>query len=79
MMYLKKPSFVYLIFLRKTKGTIMIILMTVRLTSNLTQWIKFFLVGFFIETSKESIQGFKDIIALKNNIKTIRLPKLEQN
>ena len=49
--------------------------MTVRLTNNLTQWVKFFLVG-VIETSKESIQVFKDIIALKNNIETERLPKL---
>ena len=49
--------------------------MTVRLTSNMTQWIKFFLVG-VIETSKESIQVFKDIIKLKDDIETIRLPKL---
>ena len=49
--------------------------MTVRLTGNLVQWIKFFLVG-VIETSKESIQVFKDIIALKIDIETNRLPKL---
>ncbi len=39
------------------------------------QWIKFFLVG-VIETSKESIQVFKDIITLKTDIETNRLPKL---
>lgn len=72
---LKKPSLYLSDFFEKNKGYYYDNLMTVRLTSNLTQWIKFFLVG-VIETSKESIQVFKDIIALKNNIETIRLPKL---
>lgn len=72
---LKKPSLYLSDFFEKNKGYYYDNLMTVRLTSNLTQWIKFFLVG-VIETSKESIQVFKDIIALKNNIETERLPKL---
>lgn len=72
---LKKPSLYLSDFFEKNKGYYYDNLMIVRLTSNLTQWIKFFLVG-VIETSKESIQVFKDIIALKNNIETIRLPKL---
>lgn len=72
---LKKPSLYLSDFFEKNKGYYYDNLMTVRITSNLTQWIKFFLVG-VIETSKESIQVFKDIIALKNNIETVRLPKL---
>jgi len=72
---LKKPSLYLSNFFEKNKGYYYDNLMTVRLTSNLTQWIKFFLVG-VIETSKESIQVFKDIIVLKNDIETIRLPKL---
>ena len=72
---LKKPSLYLSDFFEKNKGYYYDNLMTVRLTSNLTQWVKFFLVG-VIETSKESIQVFKDIIKLKNNIETERLPKL---
>ena len=49
--------------------------MSARVTDNLTQWIKFFLVG-VIETSKASIQVFKDIIALKSKIELEKLPKL---
>ena len=72
---LKKPSLYLSDFFEKNKGYYYDNLMTVRLTSNLTQWVKFFLVG-VIETSKESIQVFKDIIKLKNNIETERFPKL---
>lgn len=72
---LKKPSLYLSDFFEKNKGYYYDNLMTVRLTSNLTQWIKFFLVG-VIETSKESIQVFKDIIALKTDIETKRLPTL---
>lgn len=72
---LKKPSLYLSDFFEKNKGYYYDNLMTVRLTSNLTQWIKFFLVG-VIETSKESIQVFKDIIELKSDIETKRLPTL---
>lgn len=72
---LKKPSLYLSDFFEKNKGYYYDNLTTVRLTSNLVQWIKFFLVG-VIETSKESIQVFKDIIALKTDIETNRLPKL---
>lgn len=72
---LKKPSLYLSDFFEKNKGYYYDNLMTVRITSNLTQWIKFFLVG-VIETSKESIQVFKDIIALKSDIETNRLPTL---
>jgi Fic family protein len=72
---LSKPSLYLSDFFEKNKGYYYDNLMTVRTTSNMTQWIKFFLVG-VIETSKESIQVFKDIIKLKDDIETIRLPKL---
>lgn len=70
-----KPSLYLSDFFEKNKGYYYDNLMTVRLTSNIIQWIKFFLVG-VIETSKGSIQVFKDIIALKNIIETEKLPKL---
>ncbi len=72
---LRKPSLYLSDFFEKNKGYYYDNLMTVRLSSNLTQWIKFFLVG-VIETSKESIQVFKDILKLKNVVETERLPKL---
>jgi Fic family protein len=72
---LSKPSLYLSDFFEKNKGYYYDNLMTVRITSNMTQWVKFFLVG-VIETSKESIQVFKDIIKLKDDIETIRLPKL---
>jgi len=72
---LKKPSLYLSDFFEKNKGYYYDNLMTVRLTSNMIQWVKFFLVG-VIETSKESIQVFKDIIALITDIETKRLPKL---
>ena len=72
---LKKPSLYLSDFFEKNKGYYYDNLMTVRLTSNLTQWVKFFLVG-VIETSKDSIQVFIDIISLKNKIETEKLPKL---
>ncbi len=72
---LKKPSLYLSDFFEKNKSYYYDNLMTVRLTSNLILWIKFFLVG-VIETSKESIQVFKDILTLKTDIETNRLPKL---
>lgn len=72
---LKKPSLYLSDFFDKNKAYYYDNLMAVRLTGNLLQWIKFFLVG-VIETSKESIQVFKDIITLKTDIETNRLPKL---
>ena len=72
---LTKPSLYLSDFFEKNKTYYYDNLMSVRLTSNLSQWIKFFLVG-VIETSKASIQVFKDIIILKTDIETNRLPKL---
>jgi len=50
-------------------------LMRVRLKNDLEQWITFFLVG-VIETSKLSIQVFKDIIKLKSDIENNKIPKM---
>jgi Fic family protein len=49
--------------------------MSVRVNNTLVQWVKFFLVG-VIETSKNSIQVFKDILNLKNRIEQEKLPQL---
>lgn len=72
---LRKPSLYLSDFFEKNKSFYYDNLMTVRTSSNLIQWIRFFLVG-VIETSKESIQVFKDILALKNKVETEKLPKL---
>ncbi len=72
---LRKPSLYLSDFFEKNKTYYYDNLMTARLNSNLVQWVKFFLVG-VIETSKESIQVFKDIIALKNQIELEQLPQL---
>lgn len=72
---LRKPSLYLSDFFERNKSYYYDNLMAVRLSGNLTQWIKFFLVG-VIETSKESIQVFKDIIALKSKIDNEKLPTL---
>ncbi len=72
---LRKPSLYLSDFFEKNKSYYYDNLMSVRLSSNITQWIKFFLVG-VIETSKESIQVFKDIIVLKSKIDIEKLPTL---
>lgn len=72
---LRKPSLYLSDFFERNKSYYYDNLMSARLSSNLTQWIKFFLVG-VIETSKESIQVFKDIIALKSKIDIEKLPTL---
>ena len=46
--------------------------MKVRISNDMNQWLKFFMVG-VIETSKNSIQAFKDIIDLKEKIYTQKL------
>jgi Fic family protein len=72
---LRKPSLYLSDFFERNKTYYYDNLMGVRLSNNLNQWIKFFLVG-VIETSKESIQVFKDIIALKARIESEKLPSL---
>lgn len=73
---LTKPSLYLSDFFEKNKTYYYDNLMSVRTHHNLKQWIIFFLVG-VIETSKESIQVFKDILALKTEIETHKLPKLK--
>ena len=72
---LRKPSLYLSDFFEKNKTYYYDNLMAARTHNNLIQWVKFFLAG-VIETSKESIQVFKDIIELKNNIELEKLPKL---
>ncbi len=72
---LKKPALYLSDFFEKHRSYYYDNLMQVRLKNDLEQWIKFFLVG-VIETSKSSIQVFKDIITLKADIENNRLPKL---
>ncbi|RLD85732.1 MAG: Fic family protein [Bacteroidetes bacterium] len=70
-----KPALYLSDFFEKHRNYYYDNLMQVRLKNDLEQWIKFFLVG-VIETSKSSIQVFKDIIKLKSDIENNRLPKL---
>lgn len=70
-----KPSLYLSDFFEKNKGHYYNNLMAVRLFDNLEQWLKFFLVG-VIESSKNSIQVFKDILKLKTDIEMEKLPKL---
>jgi len=72
---LKKPALYLSDFFEKHRNYYYDNLMQVRLNNDLEQWITFFLVG-VIETSKSSIQVFKDIIKLKTEIENNRLPKL---
>lgn len=72
---LKKPALYLSDFFEKHRSYYYDNLMNVRLKNDLEQWLKFFLVG-VIETSKSSIQVFKDIIKLKSDIEKNRLPKL---
>ena len=73
---LRQPALYLSDFFERHRGYYYDNLMTARLTNNMTQWIKFFLAG-VIETSKASIQVFKDIIALKHDIESNKLPKLK--
>ncbi len=70
-----KPSLYLSDFFEKNKAYYYDNLMVARVTNNLTQWIKFFLVG-VIETSKSSIEVFKNILAIKSKLETEVLPKL---
>ncbi len=72
---LKKPALYLSDFFEKHRNYYYDNLMQARLNNDLEQWISFFLVG-IIETSKSSIQVFKDIIHLKADIINNRLPKL---
>ena len=72
---LLKPSLYLSDFFEKNKAYYYDNLMIARVSNNLTQWLKFFLVG-IIETSKSSIEVFKKILSLKSRLETEVLPKL---
>ena len=72
---LKKPALYLSDFFEKHRDYYYDNLMRVRLKNDLEQWIIFFLVG-VIETSKLSIQAFKDIIRLKTDIESNKIPKM---
>lgn len=72
---LKKPALYLSDFFEKHRDYYYDNLMRVRLKNDLEQWIIFFLVG-VIETSKSSIQVFKDIIQLKTGIEKNKIPKM---
>lgn len=52
-------------------------LMAVRTRNDFRSWLKFFTVG-IIETSQKAIEGLKNIIALKQECETIRIPKFRK-
>lgn len=64
---LDKPTLYLSDFFEKNKNLYYDNLMTVRISNNLEQWIKFFLVA-VIETSKKGISVFKEILRLKEKI-----------
>lgn len=72
---LTKPSLYLSDFFEKNKAYYYDNLMAVRISNNLEQWIKFFLVG-VIETSKSSIYVFKEIIKLKARLENVLMPQL---
>ena len=72
---LLKPSLYLSDFFEKNKVYYYDNLMAARISNNLSQWLKFFLVG-IIETSKSSVAVFKNILKLKSKLETEVLPKL---
>ena len=72
---LRKPTLYLSDFFSKHKHLYYDNLMKVRLDSNMTQWIKFFLVA-IIETSDNGIATFKKIMALRERIIIHILPQL---
>lgn len=61
---LSKPTLYLSAFFEKNRGAYYDSLTMVRQTDNLEQWVKFFLNG-VIETARDSIKTFKDIIDLR--------------
>lgn len=72
---LTKPALYLSDFFEKNKSYYYDNLMAVRISNNLTQWVKFFLAG-IIETAKNSINVFKAIIQLRRQIELNKLPLL---
>lgn len=69
---LNKPALYLSDFFERNKILYYDNLMAVRVKNDLTQWIKFFLVG-VIETAENSIQTFKKILQLKEQIENDKI------
>lgn len=72
---LDKPSLYLSDFFEKHKSLYYEHLMSVRMTHSLDAWVQFFLIG-VKETAESSIAVFKAILALRANIETERLPRI---
>jgi Fic family protein len=72
---LSKPTLYLSEFLVKNKMLYYDNLMQVRQTNNLTQWLRFFLEG-VIQTAENSIDTFKRIITMKEDIEQNKITKL---
>ncbi|MDQ6972510.1 MAG: Fic family protein [Mariprofundaceae bacterium] len=72
---LSKPSLYLSDFFERHKGEYYDHLMAVRTTNNMRAWVLFFLAG-VQETATNSIQVFKDIFILKEQIEREKLPRL---
>lgn len=72
---LTKPALYLSDFFERNRTQYYDNLMAVRVSNNLMQWIKFFLVG-ITETAKNSINVFKSIIELRRQIELEKLPLL---
>ena len=72
---LKKPTLYLSDFFERNKGLYYDHLTSVRQTSNLVDWLQFFLEG-VIETSQNSINTFISIVALTKKIEEEQLPTL---
>lgn len=64
---LNKPVLYISDFFERNRMSYYDSLLMVKQTNNITQWLKFFLSG-VIETSKNSIKTFEEIIKLKNKV-----------
>jgi cell filamentation protein, protein adenylyltransferase len=72
---LSKPSLYLSDFFERHKGEYYDHLMAVRTTNNMRAWLLFFLEG-VVETASRSIQVFRDILALKEQIEREKLLRL---
>lgn len=70
---LSKPALYLSDFFERHKGDYYDHLMAVRTNDNLLEWLRFFIYG-VTETAQQSIQVFKDILVLKENIERKKLP-----
>ncbi len=72
---LSKPSLYLSDFFERHKGEYYDHLMAVRTTHNMNAWLIFFLEG-VKETARKSIQVFKDVLSIKEQIEREKLPRL---